>query len=169
MLLGRDAVQIPLAPRIAALWEAGDRRTLTRLIHRSSLAATFATIIIVAAILIASPLIFAAFGSDFESVRSNLYWIAAAQILNSAFGASPILLAMAGDMKRRIQAQAVTLVVQAVLTLTLVPSFGVAGAVVALSLQMIVWAGVHWLLAKRATGIDTSAIAAARAWRTAAR
>jgi hypothetical protein len=71
---------------------------------------------------------------------------------------------MAGDMKRRIQAQAVTLLVQAIFTTTLVPIFGVAGAVIALSIQIVAWAAVNWFLAKQSTGIDTSALSAARTW-----
>jgi O-antigen/teichoic acid export membrane protein len=156
MLLGEVAIQMPLAPRIAALWEKGDRQALARLIQRSAIAATLATTIIASVILIASPFIFAAFGTDFQSVRSNLYWIAAAQIVNSAFGASHLLLAMAGDMKRRIKAQLITLLVQAALTAILVPRFGVGGAVAALSLQMVAWASTNWLLARRSTNIDTS-------------
>jgi O-antigen/teichoic acid export membrane protein len=156
MLLAKDAIDMPLAPRIAELWQTGRREELTRLIQRSTLASALATAAVVTAILAASSFIFEAFGPEFETVRVYLYWIAAAQFANSAFGPSPLLLAMAGDMRRRIQAQAVTLLVQFVLTATLVPRFGVAGAVVALSLQIVTWSAVHWMFARRATGIDTS-------------
>jgi O-antigen/teichoic acid export membrane protein len=162
MLMYKDAIEMPLAPRIAAMWEAGERQGLRRLIARSALASMVATSVVAAAILLASPWIFAAFGSEFESVRVYLYWIAAAQIANAAFGPSALLLAMTGDMRRRVQAQAVILIVQGVLTFALVPAFGVKGAAVALSIQMVAWAGINWALAKRSTGIDTSVLSALR-------
>jgi O-antigen/teichoic acid export membrane protein len=160
--MSKDAIEMPLAPRIAAMWEAGERQGLRRLIARSALASMVATSVVAAAILLASPWIFAAFGSEFESVRVYLYWIAAAQIANAAFGPSALLLAMTGDMRRRVQAQAVILIVQGVLTFALVPAFGVKGAAVALSIQMVAWAGINWALAKRSTGIDTSVLSALR-------
>jgi O-antigen/teichoic acid export membrane protein len=158
MLIAKDAIEMPLAPRIAAMWQAGDHDNLAQLIRRSTIASTLATTFVAGAILAASPLIFGAFGPDFETVRGYLFWIAAAQIGNTAFGPSPLLLAMAGDMRRRIQAQALTLAVQAVLTTALVPAFGVEGAVIALSVQMLAWSATHWLLAKHATGINTSVV-----------
>jgi O-antigen/teichoic acid export membrane protein len=162
MPLAKEAIEMPLAPRIAAFWESGNRLELGRLIRRATIASTFATTLVVIAILLASPFIFAAFGHEFEAVRTYLYWVAAAHITNAVFGPSAVLLAMAGDMRRRIQAQAVTLAVQAVLTLTLVPLLGVKGAAIALSLQIVAWASVNWLLARRSTHIDASVFSAVR-------
>jgi O-antigen/teichoic acid export membrane protein len=164
MLIAKEAIDMPLAPRIAGLWEADDREQLRRLIHRCALASFLATAVVVAAIILASPYIFAAFGSEFEPYSHYLYWIAAAHMANAVFGPSSLLLAMAGDMKRRMRAQAATLAVQAVLTTALVPVFGVAGAVVALSIQIIFWAALNWILARRSTQIDTSTFSAIRAW-----
>jgi O-antigen/teichoic acid export membrane protein len=163
MLLAKDAIDMPLAPRIASLWSSGDRAELARVIRKSAVASTAATAVVASAILLASPLIFAAFGSEFEQVRHNLYWVAAAQVVNAGFGPAPVLLAMAGDMRRRIQAQALTLLIQAVLTVALVPKFGVDGAVVALSVQMMAWAAIHWLLVRQTLSIDTSVLGLLRA------
>jgi O-antigen/teichoic acid export membrane protein len=162
MLLATYSIETALAPRITQKWEAGDHIGLQRLMRRSAFASTIATTLISAAILLASPLILGAFGSEFAAYKNYLYWIAAAQLTNAALGASPLLLAMVGDMRHRLQAQAVNMVVQLGLAVALIPALGALGAVISLSFSILVWAGLHWWLAWRTTGIDTSVIAA---WR----
>jgi O-antigen/teichoic acid export membrane protein len=157
LLLAKDAVEMPLAPRIAQLWDRGARDELQRVLRHSAIASTVATIAITAAILAISPYVFAAFGSEFVEYQPYLYWIAGAQIANAFFGASPLLLMMSNDMRRRLLAQLVTLVVQAGLGVALVPAFGVAGGVFALFAAILTWSIVHWLVAWRTTGMDAAA------------
>jgi hypothetical protein len=71
-------------------------------------------------------------------------------------GAAPLMLAMTGDMRSRIGAQAATMAVQASLGIALIPALGAVGAVIALVAAILVWSIFHWWLALRATGIDTS-------------
>jgi O-antigen/teichoic acid export membrane protein len=163
MMLASEAIDMALAPRIVRMWEQGSTEELRRLIRRSAIAATLATTAIAAAILIGSPFILGAFGHEFLKYRAFLYWIAAAQVLNAATGASPLLLAMTGDMKRKVRAQAVSFAVQVGLAVALVPLFGARGAVVSLVVAIATWALIHWWFALRATSIDTSVLAVFRA------
>ena len=156
MLLATYSIEAALVPPMVQKWEDGDRAGLQRLLRRSAIASLVTTATISAAILIASPWILAAFGEEFTRYRSYLYWIAAAQMVSAALGASPLLLAMVGKMRPRLQAQAATLIVQAGLCMALIPSLGAAGAAISLTAAIVVWATLHWLLAWRATGIDTS-------------
>ena len=160
MMLANEAIEAALAPKIVHSWEQGDRATLQRRISRSALASALATGATVAAIVIASPYILRAFGPGFTKYQRLIVWIGAAQILNAATGAAPLLLAMTGDMRSRIGAQAATMVVQVGLGVALIPSFGAVGAVAALVAAILVWSLLHWWLALRSTGIDTSPLAA---------
>jgi O-antigen/teichoic acid export membrane protein len=160
MMLANEAIEAALAPKIVHSWEQGDRATLQRRISRSALASALATGAAVAAIVIASPHILRAFGPEFTRYQRLIVWIGAAQILNAATGAAPLLLAMTGDMRSRIGAQAATMVVQVGLGVALIPSFGAVGAVAALVAAILVWSLLHWWLALRSTGIDTSPLAA---------
>jgi O-antigen/teichoic acid export membrane protein len=101
-------------------------------------------------------MILAVFGPEFTRYQYLLLWIAVAQLINAATGAAPLLLAMGGDMKRRIRAQAATLVTQAGLGLLLIPYFGAVGAAMSLIGAILTWSLLHWWLALRATNIDTS-------------
>jgi O-antigen/teichoic acid export membrane protein len=165
MLLANDAIEAALAPKIVHSSHDEDGHSLQRRMTRSALASTLATGAIVAAIVIASPYILRAFGPEFTQYRSLLVWIGAAQIVNAATGAAPLLLAMTGDMKRRIRAQATTTVVELGLAVALIPSWGAVGAVAALIGSILTWSLLHWWLALRATGIDTSVISALRSTR----
>lgn len=156
MMLANEAIEAALAPKIVHSWEEKDRPTLQRRASRSALASALATTAIVTAIVIASPCILSAFGPEFAKYQRLIVWIGAAQIVNAATGAAPLLLAMTGDMKSRIGAQAATMLVQAGLGIALIPSLGAAGAVAALVGAILVWSLLHWWLALRATGIDTS-------------
>jgi O-antigen/teichoic acid export membrane protein len=158
MLLANEAIDMALAPRIVRMWEERSMAELSRLIHRSAIVSTLATAAVATGILIASPLILGAFGAEFLKYRSFLYWIAAAQVANAFMGASYLLLAMTGDMKRRVRAQILTLGIQAGLGVVLVPVLGALGAVISLVAAILTWAVVHWWFAWQATGIDTSAI-----------
>ena len=162
MMLSREAIEMPLAPRMASLWESQSTSQLRRIIQRSALACTLATAGLAGLIVALSAFIFAAFGPEFGQYRHYLYWIAAAQVLNAAVGPSSLLLAMVGNMRLRIQAQVTTLVLQIGLGVTLIPIWGAAGAAISLAGGIIAWSGLHWLLAWRSTGINTSAFALAR-------
>lgn len=159
MMLANEAIETALAPKIVHSWEEDDQVALQRRVGRSALASALATTTIVAAIVIASPYILRAFGPEFIRYQWLIVWIGIAQVVNAATGAAPLLLAMTGDMKSRIGAQAVTMVVQVGLGLALIPAFGAPGAVAALTAAILVWSILHWWLALRATGIDTSLLA----------
>ena len=157
MLLATYSIEAALAPRIVGMWHQQDSAGLQRLMRRSAIAATIATIAITGSILLAAPLIFLAFGREFTVNVDYLYWVGAAQMINAAFGSAPLLLAMVGDMATRLKAQAVTLIVQATLAIALIPSLGAAGAVISLTVAILTWSALHWWLALRKTGINTSA------------
>jgi O-antigen/teichoic acid export membrane protein len=156
MLLANEAIEAALAPKIVHSWEQNDHQSLQRRVSRSALVSALATAVIVAIIIIASPYILRAFGPEFIKYQSLLVWIGIAQLVNAATGAAPLLLAMTGDMRNRISAQAATMVVQVGLSVALIPVLGAGGAVAALVAAILLWSLLHWWLALRATGIDTS-------------
>jgi O-antigen/teichoic acid export membrane protein len=156
MMLANEAIETALAPRLVHLLESGERQQLQRLVARSAVASAIGTAAIAGAILIASPLILRVFGPEFTRYQHLLLWIAVAQVINAGTGAAPLLLAMSGDMKRRVRAQAATLIVQAGLAVLLIPSLGATGAVISLVAAILTWSLVHWWIALRAMGIDTS-------------
>ncbi len=82
--------------------------------------------------------------------------------MNASTGAAAQLLAMAGEMRLRIVAQSLTLLVQLGLSVILIGPFGAEGAAAALVGAILVWSLSHWLFARFALGIDTSLLAGRR-------
>jgi O-antigen/teichoic acid export membrane protein len=156
MLLVREAVEMPLAPRIVHDWEAGHLKQLQHRLSQAALASTIVTTIIVASIVFASSFILGAFGQEFVANADLLLWIGLAQIINSATGAAPTLLSMVGGMKERVAAQTLTLFVQTGTAILLVPAWGARGAAVSLVAAILTWSIANWALARRTTGLDTS-------------
>jgi O-antigen/teichoic acid export membrane protein len=165
MLLARDSIEMPLAPRIVEMWESGKQVELERFLRQSARASIAVTAALCALMVAISKPVFAAFGPGFADYRHYLYGIVAAQVVHVALGPAPLLMAMVGKMNLRLRLQLVTFIVQAGSGLLLIPSIGVAGAVFALIAGLVTWSFTHWLLAWMTTGIDTSAFALATFWR----
>lgn len=162
LMIATEAISIPLAPRLAQLWEHGDIEAIRRLFHKATLYAACGTAGLAIALLFLSPLILSAFGRAFLVTQPLLIWVAVAQTLNAAFGSAGLLLAMAGRMKARIVAQTATMLVQVVASLLLIGPYGAAGATAALVAAILTWSILHWFLAWRILGIDTSLLAVVR-------
>ena len=156
LMMATEAISMPLAPRLAEMWERRDLQGIRRLFRQSTVVAVGGTVAVSIALLVLAPYILGAFGRDFLVNEHLLLWIALAQILNAACGAAGLLLAMAGKMKLRILAQGVTMAVQICLGLVLIGPFGAEGAAAALVAAILVWSLANWFLARKALGVETS-------------
>jgi O-antigen/teichoic acid export membrane protein len=158
MILASEAIAMPLAPRMTALWHTHDLAKLSALVRKATIASSLSTAVIASAVLLLSPQILGAFGSEFVRYQAYLVVIAAAQLVNAFTGPAPLLLSMVGQMRDRIIVQVLTLLVQVGLGAALIPFYGAGGAATALTVGIVAWSVLHWLVAWRTLGIDTSAI-----------
>lgn len=156
MIIVNEALAMPLAPRLAALWEQRNLKSIRNLYRIATPFGTLGTVMIVVALVGFSPSIFSAFGRDFLVNTHLLLWIGLAQIVSAGTGAAAQLLAMAGAMRLRMLAQIFTLVVQLGLGALLIGPFGAEGAAMALVGAILVWGFAHWLFVRISLGIDTS-------------
>ena len=163
MLIANEALAMPLAPRISALWEKRDLQGIRHHYRLATRVSTMVTVLVVLGMVLLAPLIFSAFGHEFLVNSHLILWIGLAQIVNASTGAAGQLLAMAGAMRLRIIAQGLTVIIQVGLGLLLVGPFGADGAAMALVGAILVWSLAHWLFAKLVLGIDTSLLAG---WRS---
>lgn len=163
MLIANEALAMPLAPRIAALWETRDLQGIRHLYRLATRVSAMVTVLVVVVVVLLAPFIFSAFGHEFLVNSHLMLWIGLAQIVNASTGPAGQLLAMAGAMRLRIMAQGLTVIVQLGLGLLLVGPYGADGAAMALVGAILMWSLAHWLFARLALGIDTSLLAGWRA------
>ncbi len=156
LILAVEAVAMPLAPRMAEFWASGERDRLHDIMRKAAVACFAGTVAIAVALTALAPLLLRLFGEDFLANVHLVLWVAAAQVVNAAFGPAAHLLAMTGQMGPRVAAQVLSVSVQIGLGLLLIGPYGAEGAALALSAAMVTWSVSHWALARYRLGIDTS-------------
>lgn len=153
LLVVRQAIDVPLAPRFSALWESGARSELERLACLSAAASTGAALLILLAFFVAAEPLTALFGPEFAAARGSFLLLAAAQAFFVAAGPLPVLLNMADRPGVVTAAIGAAQGVQLVLGLLLIPHFGAFGAALAMSAAVVAWTSGMWVLARRALGV----------------
>lgn len=162
MIIGIQAINFPLEPRISQLWEQGHNE---RLVHVASLTTLTTTAAVVAAsgiILLLAPWLLSVFGKAFEANMVALIWIAAAQVFRAACGPVVVLLSMTGHQSISMYCQLAGLALNVLLGILLIPDLGAAGAAIAMSVSIVVWNVLMLFAVKRRLGFDPSIISATR-------
>ncbi|MEM6973160.1 MAG: lipopolysaccharide biosynthesis protein [Pseudomonadota bacterium] len=156
MLLTKEAIVMPLGPRLAAAWARGDHDQIKDLTRKAALAATTGTVATVGALLLVAPLILGAFGRDFLVNQHLLLWIGLAQIVGAMSGPASLLLDMAARMRERTIAQIITVGVQLSFGAVLASLYGSDGAAAAIIATILAWNVFNWHFARQRLGVDTS-------------
>lgn len=156
MVIGLDTIAMPMAPRIAHLWEVDDIARLKRTLHMATLAATGIAISVISAILLFAPFILGAFGKEFVAPKSALIWIALAQLFNAATGNVGILLSMTAHHRDTLKCQIIQLAANLALGIVLIPGLGAKGAAISLAAGYVIFNGCALIFARMRLGFDPS-------------
>ena len=162
MLIGLQAVNIPFAPRVAALWEQGESARLYRITWMVTLTTTGVTILVCASIVLFTPLIFSAFGEVFLVATEAVLVVALAQMFNAACGPVGMLLSMTGYQGTAVRCQAGGLVANTMLCLWLIPTAGAYGAAIGYAGGIVVWNVLMLIAVSRVLGFNASLFGALR-------
>jgi O-antigen/teichoic acid export membrane protein len=142
------------APRIAELWEKGDReriRLITKTFTWTTSLITLGVAVVTAA---TGPWLMWLFGPEFRQVAPLLWIVAVAQVFNAACGPVGTLLMMSGASGRALVGLVAGLVVNALVGILLIPAHGALGAVIAMVGGIFVWNFVMWLMVTKHHGFD---------------
>jgi O-antigen/teichoic acid export membrane protein len=154
MVIGLDTITMPLAPRIAHLWELGDVARLRKTLRTAMLVATAITVCVIAGILVLGPFILGAFGKEFVAVQPALLWIACAQMINAASGHVDSLLAMTSHQRDVLKCQIMQLLVNLGLGVMLIPGLGAQGAAISLAGGIVIFNAGALFYARKRLGFD---------------
>jgi O-antigen/teichoic acid export membrane protein len=135
-----EAVNLVIAPRLAALHEQGRVEDLHRLAV-SSARVVFAVAIpvVTALILFGRPLLEFVFGLKYGAAHSALIILALGQLISAVSGSVGYLLNMTGHERDTFRGVAFSAIVTIVLSVILIPPFGIVGAAVAKGVTVAVW------------------------------
>ena len=149
------AVSAATLQRYSAAQAQANSFLLAELVRRQAHLTAAATVAVGGAILVASPLLLAMFGTGLGDSIPILAVLVAGSVAASLFGPGEDLLTMLGGERLCAGITAGALIAAACLCLILVPGFGALGAAVAVALVTVVRAGILARAAGRMHGLPT--------------
>lgn len=155
IIFGFQALNQVFQPHYARAVE-NNKEELQRLVTLSSrLIAATAILPALAILFYASSLLVIIFGSDYETGGGALIILAFGQVVNASMGALGVLLNMTGHERITFYWVAWAAALNVVLTLSLVPVFGMDGAATASSISLVAYNIVLWWAVRSRLGVNT--------------
>jgi O-antigen/teichoic acid export membrane protein len=144
-------------PVIARLYAQKDMVRLQKAVTRLAQTQFVGTLAVTLPIFVAAePLIRLAFGESYVPAANAVKIVAAAQLVNAAFGPNAALLNMTHHERRVTRAMAFALAINIAGVIALGSLAGLNGAAVAVFLAFLWWNAATWFDARRLVGIETS-------------
>lgn len=146
-----------IGPQIARTHHHGNHVALQHLVSKATFWVTICTLPAVALMILASkPMLLLLFGNEFTGASTSLQILAVAQAMNALSGPAGMLLNMTGHERLTIHGLAMSLILNIVLGLALIPMYGSIGAAIAAACSILAWnlALIFW--AKKHLNIRTS-------------
>ena len=131
------AINNVAAPKFASLYARGEVEALGKVARRSALFLTILASPVLLTMIFAGGWVMSLYGKGFSEGGVVLAILAFGQIVNAACGPVGCLLTMSGNEKKLRNGTVITLVLQLVLCVALIPWFGIEGAAVATTAGVI--------------------------------
>jgi O-antigen/teichoic acid export membrane protein len=153
------ALGAALAPRAARLWAANQVGQLQRLVTLGARAVLLASVPIALVFVVAGEGVLGfVFGASFAVAGPALAVLSVGQIVNAATGSVATLLIMTGNTWRASLGMAAGVALNLVLAVLLIPAHHGVGAAAAAAASLVVANVIHVVMARRALGIDSTAM-----------
>ncbi|WP_191621164.1 oligosaccharide flippase family protein [Marinihelvus fidelis] len=152
------ALGISHGARCAKWLKRGEITKLQIAIKTGTRVAFSLTIILVVIVWVASPYVLAWFGSSYLNGLDSLRVLIVAQLINTGFGLTGLLLIMSGAQAWYSKVLMFSATINIVLNLILVPKLGVLGAAVATLVVTLLWNIAAWVRIRRTIAVDSSVV-----------
>lgn len=158
VVFGLQAMNIPLQPHFARLYEKRDMVRLQRLVTITArLILTFALPAVVMLMAFGSQVLSLVFGEGYKVGAIALGILATGQLVNAAMGSVGVLLNMTGHEKDAMRGVAISAVANVLLNFLLIPTFGMAGAAASTAMTLTIWNLLLRRSVKQRLGVETLA------------
>lgn len=148
-----SAVNSAVGPKFAQLSAQRNTNALRTLTQRTSLVMTFIAVPVSAVLLIFPEFILGLFGHDFSAAFVVLMILAVGQFVSVVTGALGHLMMMSGHEKSLRNIIIISAVLNVILNVILVPSFGMVGAAIATTISLITMSLMCVASVRRSLGI----------------
>ena len=148
------AIRAATAHHFSSFFSHDDLVGLSQYAHRVTRWTFWPTLILAAIMVLAGKYILALFGAEFSQGQPLLAILALGIIIRASVGPAESLLSMTGRQNISVLVLAATLICNIVLSIALIPLFGVAGAAIATSLSMFFESAALFVAVKRTLGMN---------------
>lgn len=136
---GLVASNMILASMIAKVWAEGDMARLQKMVAMASVVVTAYTIVVGTALLLGGPWVLSLFGDEFAGGYATLVILVAGMAVNTLAGPVGYLMSMTKHPWVTTKAMAFGAVLNIVLSILLIPRFGIEGAAAAEAISTVAW------------------------------
>jgi O-antigen/teichoic acid export membrane protein len=150
------AINAPLAPMVARLYELGDGARLQHVTTRAAQACFVLALVMSVGLLLGRGFIMDLFGAGFEEGTDVLVILTVSQLIHAAMGPVGILLLMTRHEGKASLVGLVGFLVNIGVSAALIPALGAAGAAVGSAASVATWNVVLGLVTKRVLGINAT-------------
>ncbi len=156
--LALDVAVVAMMPRLAGLYAIGDHATMRSLVRRMSQLALLVGIPVAAVMFLAGGQFLSLFGAGFGDAEPALRILAVGQLVNIAAGPVATLLVIAGYERDAVIGVGASAVVNALLSVALVPQWGMNGAATAAASGIALWNILLWWRVRRRLSISSTVL-----------
>jgi O-antigen/teichoic acid export membrane protein len=157
--IGLTAMGLVLAGDIAHALAEKDRVTLQRMLSTAALICTALTGMVLAGFaLVGEHMLGLIFGPDYIGAYPALIILTLGQLVNGFFGVNANVLNMAGLERRTLTAFSISVGINIILNIALIPRFGGVGAATATLASTAIWNVLCWFFVKSQLGLDSTFI-----------
>lgn len=156
--IGSVALSMAAAPFAARLHVSREHQKLQKLArHTAQAALAFAAMTTVGFAVMGGWLLTTLFGTEFDAAYWPLLILACGQMFSAGFGMNGMLLNMTGHERDVLRVLVVSVALNSLLNLVLIPYWGAVGASVATSVSMIFWNIWLWRKVRQRLGVRSTA------------
>lgn len=149
-----QAVYLAVASQFSALFAEGNLESMRALIRKVTRSVSVATLVICAAIALASTPLLALYGSTFDGAASALQVLLLSVLINACAGPTGQVLLMTRHERDHFAAMTVGLLAQSLFIAVLVPAYGVLGAAWAVLASTLVWNSLMMYYIRRRLSVN---------------
>ncbi|AUC74741.1 flippase [Olleya sp. Bg11-27] len=149
------SVNLVLAPKISELYSKSEHDKMKELIRKATKIIFITTAPMVGLILIANKFVLGLFGDEFIIGSTALIVIMLAQLFNAMTGSVGQVMNMTGNHKKLRDFTIISVILNIVLNLILIPLYGILGAAIATAASSVVINIISVIFVKRRLGIIT--------------
>ena len=138
--LALNSINLILAPNVAMLYKKNNFKEMQYLLRNSvRLSSIVALPFLLVLIFFSNFLVLTLFGDEYLPSVLIIQILAIGQVFNVCMGSVNLILNMTGNEKKALRVISLTLIVTALLMLTLIPLYQEVGAAVAAAVSMVMW------------------------------